>query len=177
MKYLWLQLSIKNATPEKQPSCHHLLSPALTPVIPSTNHFILLKYDFFTIEIQCRSKTKQNMCCCSENLQGIAQGNSKAREKLISQFAVYSKAIEKSYTTVTNLALSTTDLTFWKVTSENMSLKRVKKKKLRNWNHSCVATFCTTWCPQSPQLQRNFTAKTNKKSKTNSRRLQQKCLS
>lgn len=69
----------KKAIPEKQSFCHHLLSPALTPVIPSTNHLILLKYDVFTTETQCRSKTKSNVCCCSENLLGNCPGKQQSR--------------------------------------------------------------------------------------------------
>lgn len=73
----------KKAPPEKQPSCHHLLSPALTLVIPPINHFFLLKYDFFTIETQCRSKTKQNKeCCCSENLLGNCPWKQQSRVEM-----------------------------------------------------------------------------------------------
>lgn len=143
-------------------------SPTLTPVIPSTNHFILLKGDFFwPSRLSAEAKPNKTCAAALKTSQGIVQGNS----KLISQFAVYFKIIEKSYTTITNFAVFTTNLTFWKVTLKNTLLKRVKKKKLRNWNHSCVAAFCMTWCPQSPQLKCNFTAKTNEKSKTNSSRL------
>lgn len=59
---------------------------------------------------------------------------------------------------------------------KHMALKSVRKKQhiFRNWNHSCVAAFCVTWCSPSPQLRYNLTAKTKEKSQTN--KLQQKCL-